>query len=138
MAACICRPFSENDPVRGAEKPIFTVSWARRGCAPAAARAASASNAIVPLCDLTALSFRSMSRVPSPLRCRPVERPVAADGGAVHAADVGQAVAAAGLVGETAVVPDNEVAVAPFVPVVEARLEHDREQPVEQRLRFRL
>ena len=69
------------------------------------------------------------------LRGRPVERAIAADGGAVHAADVGQVVAAASLVGETAVVPDDQVAVVPTMAIVKARLQHDGKQLVEQGLR---
>src|SRR4051794_9803212 len=64
----------------------------------------------------------------------PIKWPVAADSGAMHAADVRQGVAAARLMHQTAVVPDRQITVAPAMAIAEARLQHEIEQPVEQRL----
>src|SRR5215813_502770 len=91
------------------------------GCA--TARGGAADRSVTRATNANALR----ERIPGigRLRGRTIERPVAANGGAMHAADVGQAVPAAGAVIEAAVVPDDEVAVAPSVPVVEARLQHE-------------
>src|SRR3979411_1121422 len=67
---------------------------------------------------------------------RTIERPVAANCSAVHAANIRQAVASAGLMIEAAIIPDNQIPILPLMPVVESLVRHDGEKLVEQRLRF--
>src|SRR3979411_3203852 len=74
----------------------------------------------------------------SPSQCwrRTIERPVAANCSAVHAANIRQAVASAGLMIETAIIPDHQILILPVMPVMESLVHHDGEELVEQRLRF--
>src|SRR3977135_3937215 len=67
---------------------------------------------------------------------RTIEWPVAANCSAVHAANIRQAVASAGLMIEAAIIPDNQIPILPLLPVVESLVRHAGAKLVEQRVPF--